>query len=482
MKKKGFTLIELLAVIVILAVLMVIAVPKILDVIENSRKSAAKSSAELYIDAIEKNNAISNVDSNASKIADGQNMDTRLLNVKVKGTKPKYGTISIEKGKVTNANLCIDGYNVVFENRNATVLEEPCDMENIPEYALFDGNGVDSPAPIMKNAGEKLGTLQVLTREGYEFLGWFTLKEGGDKITEETVMPLGGATYYAQWKEVKIVCKRATTLHTEQCTNSDYSCGTAGYTTSGSKGTTTITYGNDPTTRVEKVLEAGDAFDCDVDGDELYGEYDETTGKYTERFYYVSDYYNTTTKEFEDDTAVLIYYNNVSGGLPNNSAVYRYHDTSNYNNLGPEGAKKQLPTVAQWSNVSLKNTTRAILNNSGGSTRYGGIALPTAYSYEGYSSRLLTTQEIGKACGVNETMTGSILDKCNYFLENTYYSSKSIKNYGYWIENPYSSADTRSCYVVSYFRRVADRYVYDTTNNPVGVRPAIEVPKENISY
>ena len=37
-KEKGFTLIELLAVIVLLAILMVIAVPKILNVIENSRK------------------------------------------------------------------------------------------------------------------------------------------------------------------------------------------------------------------------------------------------------------------------------------------------------------------------------------------------------------------------------------------------------------------------------------------------------------
>ena len=41
-KNKGFTLIELLAVIVILAILMVIAVPKILNVIENSRKVRQK--------------------------------------------------------------------------------------------------------------------------------------------------------------------------------------------------------------------------------------------------------------------------------------------------------------------------------------------------------------------------------------------------------------------------------------------------------
>ena len=51
-KEKGFTLIELLAVIVILAILMVIAVPKILNVIENTRKSAAESSIKLVKDAI----------------------------------------------------------------------------------------------------------------------------------------------------------------------------------------------------------------------------------------------------------------------------------------------------------------------------------------------------------------------------------------------------------------------------------------------
>ena len=50
--KKGFTLIELLAVIVILAVIMVIAVPKILDVIEKSKESAAESSIKLVKDAI----------------------------------------------------------------------------------------------------------------------------------------------------------------------------------------------------------------------------------------------------------------------------------------------------------------------------------------------------------------------------------------------------------------------------------------------
>ena len=52
--KSGFTLIELLAVIVILAVILVIAIPRILDVIETSKKDSFKNSAQLIADNAEK--------------------------------------------------------------------------------------------------------------------------------------------------------------------------------------------------------------------------------------------------------------------------------------------------------------------------------------------------------------------------------------------------------------------------------------------
>ena len=150
-----------------------------------------------------------------------------------------------------------------------------------------------------------------------------TLKFDGNSISKDE--PKG-----------KIICKRATTLHTEKCTQTDDSmfCSGAGYTTSGSKGTSTITYGNLGTSGT---LTTGDSFDCDVNGD---GEYNPGT----ERFYYVSDYYNTSTKSFEKDTAVLIYYNNVSAGSPNNNTTYAY-DSSGENWHGPRTAISQLPTT-----------------------------------------------------------------------------------------------------------------------------------------
>ncbi|HIS90989.1 MAG TPA: prepilin-type N-terminal cleavage/methylation domain-containing protein [Candidatus Faecisoma merdavium] len=51
--KKGFTLIELLAVIIILAIVALIATPIILDVVEDARKSAAKSEVSMILSGIQ---------------------------------------------------------------------------------------------------------------------------------------------------------------------------------------------------------------------------------------------------------------------------------------------------------------------------------------------------------------------------------------------------------------------------------------------
>ena len=264
--------------------------------------------------------------------------------------------------------------------------------------------------------------------------------------------------------EKKVICKRATTLHTEECTQTDTNayCSGAGYTTSGSKGTSTITYGNLGTSGT---LTSGDAFDCDVNGDGTYN-------PSTERFYYVSDYYNTSTKSFEDDTAVLVYYNNVSSGNSNNSNLYAY-DSSGENFHGPRTAISQLPTTKQWDNVSLKNTSRAILNEK--------ETYSNDFSYTECSSRVLTTQEVNKSCNIT---TGSFnygeLDSCNFLIENTNYSSDNIKNTGFWLESPYSGDSVHVWYITSKQREQSYRGSADDTG--IGIRPAIEVSKTNIEY
>ena len=381
-KEKGFTLIELLAVIVILAVLMVVAVPKILNVINKTKESAAESSVKLVKDAIK----------------------TQLASQELTDNK-------FEQDE--------DGcYTFDFSNQKS-------------------GNAKKLN---VKNKDQITGSIKYCSG-----------KFKDDKINKA------------------VICKRATTLHTEECKWTYDYCKSGGYSSSGSKGTTTITYGNLGTTGV---LTSGDAFDCDVNGD---GVYDAST----ERFYYVSDYYNTNTKSFEDDTAVLIYYNNVSSGQP--ATVTYAYDSSNENFHGPRSLIAQLPTTGNWKNVSLKNSTRAILNENGGNTSGGGKnELERNFSYNGYAARLLSISEVIRSCSPNEKFwtntVGGIGDNCYYLFENTRFSSSDKKEY--WLEST-SYVDSSAWYVRADVHGV---YNISVSSDYFAVRPVIEVSKTDIEY
>ena len=382
-KNKGFTLIELLAVIVLLAILMVISVPKILNVIENSRKSAAESSIKLVKDAIR------------SQVTSGSIMGTNFT--------------SDESG-------C---YTFNFDNQTS-------------------GNAKE---------------LQLKNKENIKG----TIKYCNGNFTNNTLSFDG--------QDMKtIVCKRATKLHTEECTQTDntYYCSGAGYTANGSKGTTTITYGSLGT---KGTLKSGDAFDCDVNGD---GTYDENT----ERFYYVTD--------MNDSTAVLIYYNNVSKGKPSNSTTYAY-DSSGENFHGPRTAIEELPSTSEWRNVSLTSSVRNIITENATNSTTGGT-LPDNFSYTGKVARLLTIQEVIKATGISNipALQDGELDNFNYLLENTKYSNASNKAWGWWLESPRSSHSFLVWYIYGHYRRVGSDIASDVEGN--GVRPAIEVLKSNIEY
>ena len=379
-KNKGFTLIELLAVIVILAILMVVAVPKILNVIENSRKSAAESSIKLVKDAIR------------SQVTSGSIMGTNF-------TSDESGCYTFNFDDQTSGNA----KELQLKNKeNITGTIKYCNGNFTNNTLVFDGQDMKT-----------------------------------------------------------IVCKGAKkeTLHTEKCeheqkTDSTYYCSGAGFAGK------TITYGTVP----GKELKSGDAFDCDVNGD---GTYDENT----ERFYYVTD--------MDDSTAVLIYYNNVEKGKPSNSKLVAY-DSSGENWHGPRTAIEELPSTSEWRNVSLKNSVRAILNENGENTTKGKT-LPSNFSYSGKAARLLTAQEINKACGitVGNWITGE-LDTCNYLMENTKYSNASNKAWAWWLENPRSGYSDIAWYVLGNNRGVNSNTVSNARD--YGVRPAIEVLKSNIEY
>ena len=397
MKKKGFTLIELLAVIVILGIITVVAVPKVLDIINKSKESAASSSIKLVKDAI--------------------------------------------KTQVASSDLT----GPVFTKET-----DGCYLFNFDDQTTGNAKALE-----IKNKDKVSGSIKYCNNTFSDD----TLKFDGNSVSKDDIN--------------KIICKRATTLHTEKCTQTDsqYFCSGAGYTSTGSKGTSIITYGNLGTSGI---LTSGDAFDCDVNGDGLYD-------SETERFYYVSDYYNTSTKSFEDDTAVLIYYNNVSAGSHSNNTTYAY-DSSGENWHGPRTAITELPTTTQWSNVNLKSTTRTILNENESNTTAGGTT-PNNFSYEGYSARIPTLKEVQKACNItidSEDKVG-ILDKCYYMLENTVFYSESMSSWAFWLETPYYTGNNNVFHVNGDGKNITSN---NTVSNTIyqGVRPVIEVSKKNIDY
>ena len=262
----------------------------------------------------------------------------------------------------------------------------------------------------------------------------------------------------------KYICKRATVLHTEEC-KGQY-CANAGYKVGGSYGTTTITYGS---LGVSGSLASGDAFDCDVNGDGVYD-------SETERFYYVTD------MEENSNVAALIYYNNVSEGKPNNEKYYPY-DSSGENWNGPRTAIEQLPTTSQWSNVSLSNTERKLVNEYGTTSTNDGHAYPEVFSYSKYAARFLTFAEVKKLVNFYiPSWKNGELNSHLYLVENTNFSKQDNSKFdGYWLENPRNTMPSYSWMIYATATRIHSVQV-QRIDVLVGVRPVIEVSKNDISY
>ena len=298
------------------------------------------------------------------------------------------------------------------------------------------------------------------------------------------------------------LCKRAKKLHVEVCMNRQprLNC----QATPGLSKGQPIKYGNDPKTREKGVLTTGDAFDCDVNGDGIYD-------PDTERFYYVSDYFDTYASAnsnyyyndgndvvnniFDDDYAVLIYYSNMKDKQPAN--VGTYYDLTeptgrNYN--GPVALHNEIPTTTDWPNVTLKNENRMLLAEyQDGHNKistdpialghwYGGDYL-NAYSYAGKAARLLTAQEVMRGCNISELYytIDPQLDSCHFLLENTNFAlnNSPYSMYGYYLETADFASNLMVWAIDSEFRDIDSSYV---SSMNYGFRPAIEVPKSRMYY
>ena len=138
MKKKGFTLIELLAVIVVLAIIALIATPIVLNLINNAKEGAAKSSATAYVKAVENGVVQELLNSNDQSYTGKFNVDStglkfvsdtdnnKKITVDASGKLPKSGSYVLldEDGTVTNGYFVVDNYNFKTVYTNGTKMRK----------------------------------------------------------------------------------------------------------------------------------------------------------------------------------------------------------------------------------------------------------------------------------------------------------------------------------------------------------------------
>ena len=224
--------------------------------------------------------------------------------------------------------LILDGGNGISSARyiwSQNPLADPYNLDEYPDSQAFSSYNLDILSP---------------TTPGYYYLIVRACDANDHCKTAITNFFQVGDTY---------LCVKATTLHNETCSNTDENGYCLGY---GLEENSVISYGN-----LGAIYNAvlGSAYDCDVNGD---GTYDPTT----ERFYYVSDYYDPITKEYDDKNAALVYYTNVHNGSPNSTYTCAYTTGST---MTPTTAVSELPTTTQWSNVNLLTETRDIMSTNG---------------------------------------------------------------------------------------------------------------------
>jgi len=130
MKKRGFTLIELLAVIVILAIIALIATPAVLNIIEDSRKSAAEASARNIINAAKTYYMQETM--NGNEVDTIIDLEENLI--KYDGEKATKGYVAFETNGSTSGKIYINGYCVIVSINNEVestkVTSEECDVTN----------------------------------------------------------------------------------------------------------------------------------------------------------------------------------------------------------------------------------------------------------------------------------------------------------------------------------------------------------------
>ena len=143
-KEKGFTLVELLAVIVILAIVLVIAVPKVMSVIEDSKKATLESTAKMIASAAEKakvqNTVLGNNDEiTCDSVAKINNLDYASCSITFDDNTAK---VTIEgKGKFKGLNVCSGTKTSAEATNDSCIMKNGCfEYKVVQKVESFDIN------------------------------------------------------------------------------------------------------------------------------------------------------------------------------------------------------------------------------------------------------------------------------------------------------------------------------------------------------
>ena len=354
------------------------------------------------------------------------------VNTSSKSFEMYDGIIKGETHAVSNNDKVTvkEGVNkVIGAEGNYETLHLEYDVPEGSHTVTFNANGgTSSLASKTVDNATAIGSLPTASNGNLYFMGWFTKAVGGEEILEDRLIT-SDIEVFAQYAGT--ICKRATTLHNDG----------------------TYTYGS---IQSGETLKTGDAFDCDVNGDNVF---DSTN----ERFYYLtSDSHNN---------GVLILSNSTSASGTDYAPMCNY-TAVNYatgsNNIGPNVAYTELPDRDTWTNVKLyQNGLRHIVYHTGTDA--------VDFTYTNRAARLATTAEISSACNitvVNNPSADYLSANCKFLLENL---GNSVCRDNYWLETPRAGG-------VEVYRIDKAGYVgyKNAVANVAGVRPVIEVPLELI--
>jgi|GEM_PF-4019642 len=136
-KSRGFTLIELLGVITLLGLIIAIIIPKANASIEKARQNSAADNGLSYIKATRDYYNANILDSDFA-LKDGKNYVSKFDSyIDVDGDRPLSGYITISDDKIVYAKLCVNYYEVIYQNSDAIVSGTCTGEEEASQYTSF---------------------------------------------------------------------------------------------------------------------------------------------------------------------------------------------------------------------------------------------------------------------------------------------------------------------------------------------------------